>query len=144
MNKVSPYLELSKLYELRKLVDHSLEGSRELDCEIISTLISVNDYDAKLFYGAGGVLTESMDRTIALVERMLPGWWWSFGSCSVSFDGTIGPDKAFDDAELLEIKLFDDAFRVDRPDGNVCLSLISCMLAGLIAKMEHLNGSANH
>lgn len=36
--------------------------------------------------------TTSLDAAVALCERVLPGWWWRVGTCSVSDDATIAPD----------------------------------------------------
>jgi hypothetical protein len=37
-------------------------------------------------------LTTDLSAAVALLERVLPGWWWRVGTCCVSDDATIGPD----------------------------------------------------
>ncbi len=36
--------------------------------------------------------TTDLSTAVALLERVLPGWWWRVGTCCVSDDATIGPD----------------------------------------------------
>jgi hypothetical protein len=36
--------------------------------------------------------TASLDAAVALVEKVLPGWWWQIGSCHVSDDARLCPD----------------------------------------------------
>jgi len=50
---------------------------------------------------------------IVRIEKELPGWWWSVGSCSVSAHASIGPDIKGRDAHLLEHKQFDEGFHAD-------------------------------
>jgi hypothetical protein len=76
--------------------------------------------------------TSSLDATAALVERALPGWAWSCGTCVVSDDGWVKPDVEGPDADLCD--LFDDGFFGDAKGGNVPLSLLDAMIQGLIAR----------
>jgi hypothetical protein len=38
----------------------------------------------------GWLITESLDAIVAMIERELPGWWWSCGSCHLTGDGDVG------------------------------------------------------
>lgn len=65
----------------------------------------------------------SVYEMVAFVEAIdrfheeLPGWWLSFGECSVSCHASCGPDIAGADAYLLAAKEFDEGFHadIDRP-----------------------------
>jgi hypothetical protein len=46
-------------------------------------------------------------------HTMLPGWWFSVGSCHVSADASCSPDSAGCDAALLKHSFFDSGFDVD-------------------------------
>jgi hypothetical protein len=50
---------------------------------------------------------------IAVIEREMPGWWWSGGVCSVSAHASCGPDASGGDAWLLSDKRFDGGFHAD-------------------------------
>lgn len=52
---------------------------------------------------------------ISAFRRLLPGWWFSVGECSVSADASCGPDIAGPDKQLLKIRLFDEGFHADIP-----------------------------
>jgi hypothetical protein len=82
-------------------------------------------------------VTSSIDAAVALVERVLPGWCWRTGTCSVSDDAWISPDRQGPAAHLLADRLFDEGFDVDRRPalGQVgcCLALIEATLSALIA-----------
>lgn len=54
-----------------------------------------------------------LDKALARLAEVLPGWWWRVGSCSVSADATIGPDRAGPDADLLALRDFDEGFDGD-------------------------------
>lgn len=54
----------------------ALDGpSREAGYEIISRLISVDDPDAKAFYGSGADITASLDAAIALADWVIGEDW---------------------------------------------------------------------
>ncbi|NKC03329.1 hypothetical protein HED55_08215 [Ochrobactrum haematophilum] len=56
-----------------------LEGPDwEISCEVLSSLISIDDPDAKDFYGSGQDYTASVDAAIALAERLFPGTEYEF------------------------------------------------------------------
>lgn len=48
---------------------------------------------------------------IAEFRTALPGWWFTVGSCSLSRDASIGPDRAHCDRATLDA--FDIGFHVD-------------------------------
>lgn len=59
-----------------------------------------------------GCETDLLD-AIEKLQAELPGWWWQVGSCSVSADASIGPDRTGPDADLLEIRDFDEGIHND-------------------------------
>lgn len=77
---------------------------------------------------------------IAEFEAALPGWWFSVGACSVSRDASCAPDRTGPDAELLEIRHFDDGFHADLRDGTLADALRYVMREALEAKLEHAEG----
>lgn len=97
--------------------------------------------------------TRSQERVIALLKGVLPGWWWSIGSCCVSDDAHIAPDyNSPEHGERLKREFplpefpcfeepdgrmsygpFDGGFDVDRrPPGNVPLALLEALFDALI------------
>ena len=97
--------------------------------------------------------TASIDAAIALIERVLPGWWWSIGTCCLSDDARIAPDynsPIHGDRLKREFPLpeprqewidelgstygpFDGGLDTDwRPPGNVPLALLESLLRALI------------
>lgn len=100
------------------------------------------------FYGVFPLprYTASLDASIALVERVLPGWWWKVGTCSVSDDACIAPDfNSPIHGDRLQAQFpnvvpgseLDAGFDVDRrPAGNPALALIESLLRALISQAE--------
>jgi hypothetical protein len=90
--------------------------------------------------------TGSLEAAVALVEQMLPGWWWRVGTCCVSDDAIIGPD--FNSpihggrlkGQLFPVTRgseFDAGFDVDRrPPGNLPIALLEVLFRALIAIEE--------
>jgi len=62
----------------------------------------------------------SLVSALTRLEKELPGWWWRVGSCSVSADATIGPDRTGPDAHLLKIDEFDKGFDCDLRQPATC------------------------
>ena len=56
-------------------------------------------------------------------EAKLPGWWWSFGSCSVSRDASCGVDRTGPDGDLAREPLFGDALSCDLGEGSTADAL---------------------
>lgn len=52
-----------------------------------------------------------LEAAIAEFRAALPGWWFTTGTCSVSCDATIGPDRAYVADPILLI--FDEGISVD-------------------------------
>jgi hypothetical protein len=86
---------------------------------------------------------EALDYIEAAVftfERLLPGWWYSVGDCSVSAHASCGPDRAWEDAALLEDRLFDNGFHADLNNGVLSRrrtpaeALCVVMIEGLMAR----------
>ena len=142
---------IENLKKLLRKVEVAAEGSPELDREI-----------ARVFPSASANVSRSIDALVRLIETELPGWWWTFGYCKLSNDGSLYPpvsprfrqqfshaslgvdDCAGPDANgLLEIpkwgKLFDEGFHCNLLGGTVFLSMLRVFLKAKIAlaKSEH-------
>lgn len=100
-----------------------------------------------------GNFTRSIDAATALIKRVLPGWWWSIGTCCISDDARIAPDyNSPEHGERLKREFpmpaprqewmdefgsvygpLDGGFDVDRrPAGNPPLAVIEALLHALI------------
>lgn len=76
-----------------------------------------------------------------LVEHVLPGWWWSCGTCCVSDDARIAPDfnsplhgdRLRDEYFPLQAgSELDAGFDIDRrPPGNVPIAVLQALFAAL-------------
>lgn len=76
-----------------------------------------------------------------LIEHILPGWWWSCGTCCVSDDARIAPDfNSPVHGERLRKEYFplqagselDGGFDIDRrPPGNVPIAILQSLFAAL-------------
>ncbi len=79
----------------------------------------------------------ALSDAISRIERELPGWWWSTGSCSVSAHASIGVGADGPDAQLLEIKLFDEGFHADLSRPSSCADAINnCIDQAVAAKIS--------
>jgi hypothetical protein len=97
--------------------------------------------------------TSKIDDAVALLNRVLPGWWWRVGTCCVSDDACIAPDyndpehgdrlrrefplpaeRNFEEPDgRMSYGPFDGGFDIDRrPAGNLPLALLEAMLDALI------------
>jgi hypothetical protein len=127
---------------LRK-VELASEGSPELDSDF-----------ASIFPSAPTNVTRSIDALVRMIEIELPGWWWTFGYCTLSNDASLYPPgsarfrRQFSHASLgldgqsgpqaLELfekwgKLFDEGFHCDLRGGTVVLSMLIVFLTAQIA-----------
>jgi len=52
-----------------------------------------------------------LEAAIAEFKAALPGWWFTTGTCSVSCDASIGPDRAHITEPILTI--FDEGIHAD-------------------------------
>lgn len=81
---------------------------------------------------------EDVNGLIAAIDRVqkeLPGWWWSTGSCFVSAHASIGPDRYGPDANLLYHKEFDAGFDADLSRPSTCAEALNmCIDQGIKAK----------
>jgi hypothetical protein len=83
---------------------------------------------------------DCIEAAVFTFERLLPGWWYSIGDCSVSAHASCGPDRACEDAVLLEDRLFDNGFHADLNNGVLprrrtpAEALCAVMLEGLMAR----------
>lgn len=64
-------------------------------------------------FWTGEIQTGDLTAAISEFHAMLPGWWFSVGSCHVSADASCAPDSAGRDWHLLDFKKYDDGFHVD-------------------------------
>lgn len=56
----------------------------------------------------------AISEMVKAFRRDLPGWWLSFGECSVSCHASCGPDRQGKDRHLLAGRgKFDDGFHAD-------------------------------
>ena len=86
--------------------------------------------------------TASLDAAVALVERVLPGWWQSSGLCSLTGHASIGPDYNGPDADRLRREWpeerFHEGFHADLKPGDgrhrQCFALLHCLLQAEIAR----------
>lgn len=76
---------------------------------------------------------------ITRIEKALPGWWWSVGSCGYSSHASIGPDRQGPDTHLLKIKQFDEGFHSDLKQPSTCGQALNEVIdAALRMKIEQL------
>jgi len=135
-------------------------SDRELDLAIAGALVPdviclrYNEVKDKNEAFTHWEYTASIDAAVALIERVLPGWWWKFGTCHLSDDACIAPDysspingerlaREFPLPEQRSQQMMDETgswfgpldggFDIDRrPSGNVPLALIEALLTALI------------
>jgi hypothetical protein len=133
---------IGTLKKLLRKVELASEGSPELDSDFVS-----------IFPSAPTNVTRSIDGLVRMIETELPGWWWTFGYCTLSNDASLyapgsprfrhqfshasmgwsGPEAK----GLLELpkssKLFDEGFHCDLLGGTVHLSMLRVFLRAKIA-----------
>ncbi len=74
---------------------------------------------------------EEKDSLISAIERMefeLPGWWWRAGSCHVSSDASIGPDRIGPAAALLHNDKFSTGIHEDLPHPSTCAQALNAVI----------------
>ena len=146
-------------YELEELlwrVQVATGPCRYLDNIIASVLAPDLLSNGPKSLGSFWSFTSSIDAAVALVNRVLPGWWWKLGTCHVSDDACLAPDYS-DPVHGARLKRefplpserheetndrgstsltfgpFDDGFDIDRrPPGNLSLALLEALLIALI------------
>jgi hypothetical protein len=130
------------LRELLQKVEIASSGTAELDSAF-----------AAVFRSAPRKVTRSIDAAVQLIERELPGWWWTCGYCSLSNDSSLyvpgssrfpyaraamGPDfRSGPDAQRLLNhpewgSRFDDGFHRDRRGGTLPLAILAVFLEAKI------------
>jgi hypothetical protein len=155
-------VNLVNLKKLLRKVEAASNGSPELEAEFAIT-----------FPSAPPNVTRSIDAVARLIETELPGWWWTFGYCTLSNDAslyvpsskpypyvsrsTMGPDfRSGPEAKRLLKdpkwgKRFDEGFHRDLRGGTVPLAMLTVFLEAKIAlakaqddtKSKRLAGSGN-
>ncbi|MEN6545673.1 MAG: hypothetical protein ABFE07_06485 [Armatimonadia bacterium] len=154
--------DLTALKELLERVEKATEPSKELNGDIAVITGQFNPADCyrgrldthgDLWYGGwhrsgpafvAPPYTSSIDACVALIEKVLPGWWWSTGRCALTGDASIGPDYNGPDRERLfrefPVERFDGGIHADLPPGDgphrCCYALLHVLLSALIAKKE--------
>ena len=135
---------MTTLDDLISRVREAREGSRELDHDITLLLLP----EGTLGRGSPGYPngpSSSLDAAVDLCERVLPGWWWRIGTCSVSDDATIGPDynspvhgeRLHREFPCVQGSEYDYGFDVDqRPPRSVPLALTLAILLAVKANRE--------
>lgn len=140
--------------ELDNLIAWHLTGAKfwiedfPLPGSVAEALMKEEDIPPPPFY------TASVDAAISLLETLLPGWWWTCGSCALTNDASVsipgsngiglghalhavvGPDfrvSAEMQTLLQEHPHLDRGINVDRVGGNVPLSIIEAILEALIS-----------
>ena len=71
-------MNLVNLKKLLRKVEAASNGSPELEAEFAIT-----------FPSAPPNVTRSIDAVARLIETELPGWWWTFGYCTLSNDASL-------------------------------------------------------
>lgn len=119
---------------------------REIDILLTELLISPSEAELHRIYSLEAYrFTHSVDASLALAERVLPGWTWRVASCSVSDDAWVCPDFNHPELGKQFHEMFDGAFEgrdpaeaiyeatdVDqRPPGRPALALVKSTLRGL-------------
>jgi hypothetical protein len=88
--------------------------------------------------------TASLERSIELVHRMLPGFWLTCGLCSLSGHASLGPDYNGPHGERLRKEWpeaqYHSGFDADLSPGDgihrTCLALLAALLHALSSKEE--------
>jgi hypothetical protein len=92
-------------------------------------------WDWKVAASARNAFKGSLDAAKALHEAVLPGWWWTVGTCRVSDDARVSPEGAESVApggrEWSEITDIDQ-----RPPGNPARAWLLAILNALIAQEQ--------
>lgn len=118
-------------HELQALLDKVEAGERGDGLNTASVFSAPSDMNAVDAFDG------STDAAVAFINAMLPGWWWSIGTCKVSDDARVSPEG---EASVRNGKEWSEITDVDlRPPGNPARALL---MSGLIALIE-LEGGAH-
>lgn len=71
---------MADLDELQNRLRAATEPDREISADIMELFVSVDDPDAKVFYGAGRHFMSSLELTLRLANREFSGWRITFHS----------------------------------------------------------------
>jgi hypothetical protein len=159
---------MSKYADIIKRLEKAMEPSRELDCRVayatdiqvesmgisLRRYVDIHDRDfsevAERSDKYNSILrtelpryTASLDASIALVDRVLPGWGWRVATCCVSDDAFVFAD--FNSPEygerlletvptLVDGEDWSDFTDIDqRPPGRPAIALLRSMFIALEA-----------
>jgi len=134
---------MSNLQDLLERVAAATEPDRELDCRLFADLLMRPDGYAVVGFSPGTVAyveapvttvrylaaphyTSSLDSALALVERVLPGWWW----------GVSGATKPACDALLYEPSPGGFRQKIKASAKTPTLALLAATLRALIAQQS--------
>jgi len=78
-----------------------------------------------------------LEAALDVLAKELPGWWWQVGSCHVSADATIGPDRGGPDDHLLQFREFDNGIDNDLKHPATCADA----LLGAIEKAKKMKAA---
>ena len=119
---------------------------------------------ATVFPSAPPNVTRSIDAAARLIERELPGWWWTCGYWTLSNDASlcvpgsnkfpygtaiVGPDFRSGPEAVRLLKdpkwggIFDNGFHRDRRGGTVPLAMLAAFLAAKIALAKFLSSASS-
>lgn len=93
-------------------------------------------YESWRGYGQGP--TRDISVAVQIIERALPGWWWTVGKCGLTCHASVGPDRAF--VAEPELSRFDVGFHADISNPSTpALALCVAALKAHDARALNLN-----
>jgi hypothetical protein len=75
-----------------------------------------------------------LEKAIAEFKAALPGWWFTTGTCSVSCDASIGPDRAYIAEPILTI--FDEGIDADLPQPSTAAEALRNVTARAVEALK--------
>ena len=121
---------MTNLRELEKRLEEATGGSEDLNIEILHVLHDHGGFAREMVVVPN--FTASLDAAVALVERVLPGWYWASHS-SQYWDNGRPADKCFlggvYDASPPEINGKNFVVHKQTAALALCLALIRALIA---------------
>jgi hypothetical protein len=153
-------MDKAVLQDLLKRVEEATGADRELDAAVACAFVFKDLRPAckgdhgddefwrgNIYVDTGFLMadffTRSIDANLALVEKMLPGWWATCGVCDLTGHASIGPDYNGPHGERLHREFpadrFDDGIHVDlgpKGGGNdrAARAIVACILRALLSQ----------
>lgn len=137
---------MADLSHLESLLREAKGPDRDLNKLILETLGLPNECATIVLLGKPTPyqphITGLVDDALALVKRVLPGFWVSCALCSLSGDCSLGPDYNGPERERLLKEwpedLFHNGFHEDLRPGDgwhrTCYAILLCMVRALQAQ----------